>query len=85
MVRELVAADEFIEVFVDTALDECMRRDPKGLYARAREGKIKNFTGIDSPYEPPENAEVVVNTGECTAEEAARRVLEALRERGIVG
>jgi bifunctional enzyme CysN/CysC len=85
MVRELVAADEFIEVFVDTALDECMRRDPKGLYARAREGKIKNFTGIDSPYEPPENAEVVVNTGECTAEEAARRVLEAWRERGIVG
>ena len=49
MVRELVGAEEFVEIFVDTPLEECMRRDPKGLYARAKEGKIKNFTGIDSP------------------------------------
>ncbi len=47
---------EFIEVYVDTPIEECMKRDPKGLYARAKEGKIKNFTGIDSPYEAPENA-----------------------------
>lgn len=83
MVRELVGPEEFIEVFVDTPLEECIRRDPKGLYARARAGKIKNFTGIDSPYETPENPEVIVNTAEGTAEDAARRVLEVLRERGI--
>jgi bifunctional enzyme CysN/CysC len=84
MVRELVGAEEFVEVFVDTPIDECMKRDPKGLYARAKEGKIKNFTGIDSPYEEPENAEVAVNTADGTAEDAARRVLEVLRERSIV-
>jgi bifunctional enzyme CysN/CysC len=85
MVRELVGEEEFIEVFVDTALEECMRRDPKGLYARAKEGKIKNFTGIDSPYERPESPEVLVNTDDCSAEDAARRILDALRERGIIG
>src|SRR5689334_2802585 len=85
MVRELVGADEFIEVFVDTPIEECMKRDPKGLYARAKEGKIKNFTGIDSPYEAPENAEVVVNTADGSAEDAARRVLEALNARGVTG
>ena len=85
MVRELVGGDEFLEVFVDTPIEECMKRDPKGLYARAKEGKIKNFTGIDSPYEAPENPEVVVNTADGTAEEAARRVLDALGTRGITG
>jgi bifunctional enzyme CysN/CysC len=85
MVRELVEAGEFIEIFVDTPLDECRRRDPKGLYARAAEGKIKNFTGIDSPYEEPESPEIVVNTsGNTTAEVAARRILETLRDRQIV-
>ena len=85
MVREIVGAEEFFEVFVDTPLEECMKRDPKGLYARAKEGKIKNFTGIDSPYEEPQNPEVVVNTADGTAEEAARRVLDALVERGVTG
>jgi bifunctional enzyme CysN/CysC len=85
MVRELVEAGEFIEIFVDTPLEECRRRDPKGLYARAAEGKIKNFTGIDSPYEEPESPEIVVNTsGNTTAEAAARRILETLRDRQIV-
>jgi bifunctional enzyme CysN/CysC len=83
MVRELVGGDEFLEVFVDTPLEECMKRDPKGLYARAKEGKIKNFTGIDSPYEAPENPEVVVNTADGSAEDAARRVLDALQARLI--
>ena len=83
MVRELVDAGEFIEVFVDTPIEECKRRDPKGLYARAIEGKIKNFTGIDSPYEAPESAEVVLETRDGP-EQAARRVLDALREQHII-
>jgi bifunctional enzyme CysN/CysC len=84
MVRELVGGEEFLEVFVDTPLEECMKRDPKGLYARAKEGKIKNFTGIDSPYEAPENPEIIVNTADGTAEEAARRILDQLHERLVV-
>jgi bifunctional enzyme CysN/CysC len=83
MVRELVADGEFIEVFVDTPIVECMRRDPKGLYARAQAGKIKNFTGIDSPYEIPENPEIVVATL-GSADEAAQRVIEELEGRLIV-
>src|ERR1700749_720554 len=58
MVRNLVAKDEFIEVFVDTPIEECMRRDPKGLYSKAKSGKIKNFTGVDAPYEVPTNPEI---------------------------
>ncbi len=85
MVRELVGAGEFVEVFVDTPLEECKRRDPKGLYARALEGKIKNFTGIDSPYEPPEEAEIVLAPSPLGPEEEARRVLEALKARKIIG
>jgi bifunctional enzyme CysN/CysC len=84
MVRELVARGEFIEVHVDTPLEVCMQRDPKGLYARALEGKIKHFTGLDSPYEPPEAPEVVLDTSRATAEEAARLILEALKERQII-
>jgi bifunctional enzyme CysN/CysC len=84
-VRELVGAEEFVEVFVDTPIEVCMQRDPKGLYARAKEGKIKNFTGIDSPYEPPENPEIVVNTCEGSPEEIARRIVDSLRDRGIIG
>ena len=84
MVRELVDAGEFIEIFVDTPLEECRRRDPKGLYARALEGKIRNFTGIDSPYEPPENPELVLVPSPLGAEEEARRVLEQLKARRII-
>ena len=84
MVRELVDTDEFVEIFVDTSLEECMRRDPKGLYARAKEGKIKNFTGIDSPYEVPENAEIVVDSGSGNAESAAQRILQSLTDRRII-
>jgi bifunctional enzyme CysN/CysC len=61
-----------------------MRRDPKGLYARAKEGKIKNFTGIDSPYEAPENPEILVGAAECSPDEIARRIVESLRQRGII-
>jgi len=84
MVRELVDADEFFEVYVDTPLEDCMRRDPKGLYARALEGRIKNFTGIDSPYEAPEHAEIVVNTREADADALAQRIIEALRAQHII-
>jgi bifunctional enzyme CysN/CysC len=84
MVRELVGSEEFVEVFIDTPIEECMRRDPKGLYARANAGQIKNFTGIDSPYEPPEAAEIVVHTGDTPSEEAAQQILEVLRERQII-
>ena len=84
MVRELVETEEFLEIFVDTPLEECMRRDPKGLYARAKEGKIKNFTGIDSPYETPENPEITVTTHDVSAEDAAQRVLDALRQRAVI-
>jgi len=84
MVRELVDTDEFVEIFIDTPLEECMRRDPKGLYARAKEGKIKNFTGIDSPYEIPEDAEIVVDTHAGNAEAAAQRILQSLIDRSVI-
>src|SRR5439155_1641572 len=84
MVREQVEAGDFIEVFIDTPLAECMRRDPKGLYARAQAGQIKNFTGIDSPYEPPEHAEIVIDTPDTGAEDSARGILKELRRRHIV-
>ena len=84
MVRELVGTEEFVEIFIDTPLEECMRRDPKGLYARAREGKIRNFTGIDSPYEIPENAEIVISTRLGSAEAATRQILKSLSERSII-
>ena len=61
MVRDLFKEGELIEVFVDTSLGECERRDPKGMYRKAREGKVKYFTGIDSPYENSENAEIHLN------------------------
>ncbi|HKD47364.1 MAG TPA: sulfate adenylyltransferase subunit CysN [Rhizomicrobium sp.] len=80
MARELVGAGEFIEVFVDTPLEVCMTRDPKGLYQKARTGAIKNFTGIDSPYEEPEQAEITLRTVEASAEAEAERILRYLRQ-----
>jgi bifunctional enzyme CysN/CysC len=83
MVRDLVEHGEFFEIFVDTPIEECMRRDPKGLYAKAKSGAIANFTGIDSPYEAPEAAELhLVTTGQ-TPEQSAALVLARLREWGI--
>jgi bifunctional enzyme CysN/CysC len=78
MVRELVGEGEFVEVFVDTPLEECIRRDPKGLYARAKAGLIKNFTGIDSPYEPPEQPEIRIDTTTDSPEQAAERIVAYL-------
>ena len=76
--RELFAPGEFHEVFVDTPLDVCEARDVKGLYAKARAGAIKNFTGIDSPYEAPEAPEVHLHGGTESAERQAERVIEEL-------
>ena len=85
MARELVGEGEFIEVFVDTPLEECQRRDPKGLYKKAAEGKIKNFTGIDSPYEAPENAEIRLDTTGADPDALAERIVADLKTRGIIG
>jgi bifunctional enzyme CysN/CysC len=84
MARALLGAGEFIEIFVDTPLEICMQRDPKGLYEKARAGTIKNFTGIDSPYEPPENPELVIRTVEGDAATHAQAIVAYLRKRGYV-
>jgi len=81
MAREMFAEGEFMEVFVDTPLEECERRDVKGLYAKARRGEIRNFTGIDDPYEPPAAPDLVLDTGRMSVEDAGARVLETLRRR----
>lgn len=78
MVRTLVGGDRFIEVFMDTPLEIAEKRDPKGLYRRARAGGIKNFTGIDSPYEAPENPEVRLIAGSKTAEEMAEQIISRI-------
>ncbi|RWM40217.1 sulfate adenylyltransferase subunit CysN [Mesorhizobium sp.] len=83
MARELMAEGEFVEVFVDTPFEECARRDPKGLYARALSGEIKNFTGVDSPYEAPENPEIRLETLGRTPEEMAEALEHWLIERDI--
>ncbi|QKE64165.1 sulfate adenylyltransferase subunit CysN [Aquipseudomonas campi] len=84
LARNLVAEGEFIEVFVDTSLSEVEKRDPKGLYKKARRGELKNFTGIDSPYEAPEAAEIHIETSRHSAEQAADHIVEQLRARGLV-
>ncbi|MDQ0464639.1 bifunctional enzyme CysN/CysC [Caulobacter ginsengisoli] len=78
MARELMGEGEFVEVYVDTPLAVAEQRDVKGLYKKARAGELKNFTGVDSPYEPPEHAEIVVDTSKLTAVEAAERIVQWL-------
>jgi bifunctional enzyme CysN/CysC len=80
MVRRMMADGEFIEIFVDTPLEEAERRDIKGLYAKARAGELPNFTGIDSPYEAPEQPELRIDTTELTAEQAAGQIVDRLME-----
>lgn len=74
----------FLEIYVSTPLAVCEQRDPKGMYKKARAGLIKNFTGIDDPYEPPTNPELVLDTGALTPQEAVQRVLEELDARGLL-
>ena len=78
MARSLFDKGEFIEVFVSASLEVCEKRDPKGLYKKARAGNIKNFTGLDSPYEPPQHPEIVVDTETLTVEQAADKVIDYL-------
>lgn len=81
-VRELVGEGEFIEVFIDTPLEVCEQRDPKGLYKKARDGKIPHFTGISSPYEAPECADIHVQTANKSIQECAHQVVNHLRAKG---
>lgn len=87
LVRELHKASDlpFIEVYVECPLDVAEERDPKGLYKKARAGEIKGFTGIDDPYEEPENAELVLNTAELSVEQSVEKVLDYLSANGLLG
>jgi bifunctional enzyme CysN/CysC len=84
LARDRVENGEFLEIFVDTPIEECRRRDPKGLYEKADSGKIRNFTGVDAPYEAPINPEIRLRTLEGTPDMLADEVVAALRSRGIV-
>lgn len=80
-VRDLFAEDEFIEVYVKCSLEECERRDPKGLYKKARAGEIKDFTGVSAPYEEPVNPEIVVDSEKKTLEESVDKVIQLIRRK----
>lgn len=82
--RSLLAENEFIEVFVDTPIEVCEKRDPKGLYQKARQGDIKDFTGIDSSYEAPENAEITLTYKGQSAEQSALELYNLLLEKGYL-
>jgi adenylylsulfate kinase len=83
-VREILPEGKFVEVLVDCPLDEAERRDPKGLYKKARAGEIPEFTGISAPYEEPEKPELVVKTAEHSIDECVEQVLACLQERGVL-
>ena len=84
MARSLLEEDEFLEVFVETPLSVAEERDPKGLYKKARSGDLKNFTGIDSPYEQPKSPEILVDTSNLSAEQCAEQIIRILRERDVI-
>lgn len=84
-VRSILKEGEFIEVFVDCPIEECERRDPKGLYKKARAGEIPQFTGISAPYEPPLDAEIRLQTKEFTVEQCANSIIDYLKQNKIVG
>jgi bifunctional enzyme CysN/CysC len=82
--RALMGEGEFIEIFIDTPLPVAEERDPKGLYKKARRGDLKNFTGIDSPYESPERPEIRIDTTKQSPEQAAQTIVDHLRDRGLI-
>ena len=84
-VRDLLNEGEFLEVYINTPLEMCEERDPKGLYKKARAGEIPNFTGISDPYEEPLNPELEIQTGSCTPEEAAASIIEMLEQQKKIG
>lgn len=84
-VREMVEADEMIEVYVKATLETCEARDPKGLYQKARNGEIKDFTGIDAPYEEPINPEIILDTNQLDITESVTLIMEYLENKGYIG
>lgn len=84
MVREMFGDGEFIEIFVNTPMDVCEQRDPKGLYKKARAGQISQFTGIDSAYEVPENPDIEINTSDLDLHQCAQKVVDQLVSRGLL-
>jgi sulfate adenylyltransferase len=83
-VRNMIGTNNFVEVFVDTPLEECEKRDRKGMYARARRGEISNFTGVNDPYEPPQHPEITITTTDDLPEENACVILDYLRQHGFI-
>jgi len=84
LARKLLKAGQFFEIFCDASVEECEKRDPKGLYKKARAGEIPEFTGISAPYESPEKPELVLKTAQETLEESTRKVLNLLADHGII-
>jgi sulfate adenylyltransferase len=82
--RSMAGEDRFIEILVDTPLEVCEQRDTKGMYAKARRGEIKNFTGVDDPYEPPDNPEIRITTTDCSAEDNAYQIISYLIDKGFL-
>ena len=82
--RKLISNDDFIEVYCKASLDVCEARDVKGLYKRARAGEIKNYTGIDSPYEEPENPELTINTNDETLDNSVSKILSFLEQNFLI-
>ncbi len=83
-VREMLPQGDFVEVFVDASLDECKNRDPKGLYKKALEGQIKKFTGIDSPYERPEHAEIHIDTEQYSVVQLVNKIMAYLHQKSVL-
>lgn len=81
LAREVIGTDDFLEIYVRCSLEECERRDPKGLYAKARSGEIPNFTGVSDPYEIPQNPDIIVSTEEESVEDGVERILTELKAR----
>lgn len=84
LVRKLVEKDEFLEVYIKCSIEECEKRDPKGLYKKARNEEIKQFTGISAPYEEPANPEIVLDTEKYSIEECVKQLTKALIEKGLI-
>ncbi|MCD4795158.1 MAG: adenylyl-sulfate kinase [Bacteroidales bacterium] len=84
MAKSIISKENLIEVYVSTPIEICEQRDTKGLYAKARKGEIKNFTGISSPFEVPENPDIIVNTAELTLEESTQKILDFLIKKIIL-
>ena len=83
MIRKLVGEDRFIEIYVDCPIEVCIERDPKGIYAKALIGEISDFTGVSSPYEPPENPDILVKADQEDFEDVAKKIVAFLKERNL--